>query len=92
MSNLIRVKNTCKGCPYLQTPAIDLHEIEQYYTCKLTYANTYDLSHFQEVCPLKTIKQVLIDFVCFSATEKENVELDFKKEKEIITKFIEEKL
>ena len=90
--NLIKIRNTCKGCPYLQTPAIDLHKVDQYYTCRLTFANTYDLEHFQEICPLKNIRQVLRDFVCFNATAKDNVELNFKKEKQIIKQFIEEEL
>lgn len=90
--NLIKIRNTCEGCPYLQTPAIDLHKVDQYYTCRLTFANTYDLEHFQEICPLKNIRQVLRDFVCFNATAKGNVELNFKKEKQIIEQFIEEEL
>ena len=89
---LIKTSNNCEGCPYLQTPAIDLHKVDQYYTCNLTYANTYDLDHFQEICPMKNIKQVLIDFVCFSANAKGNIELNFKKEKQIINQFLREKL
>ena len=88
----IKTDNHCSGCPYLETPAVDLHEIDQYFTCRLTYANTYDLQHFMEICPLKNIKQVLIDFVYFNATQKGNQELDFKREKQIINDFIEGEL
>ena len=90
--NFIKIRNTCEGCPYLQTPATDLHKIDQYYTCRLAYAITYDLDHFQEVCPLKNIRQILTEFICFNATAKGNVELNFKKEKMIIETFIEEEL
>ena len=90
--NWIKIRNTCKGCPYLQTPAYDLHKVDQYYTCKLTYANTYDLDHFQEICPIKNIREVLAEFVCYTANAKNNLEINFKKEKQIINQFIEEKL
>lgn len=91
--NFIKINNTCNECPYLQRPAYDLGKADQYYTCNLSYANTYDLEHFNEICPMKTIKQILIDFVCFNANEKGQVhKLNFKKEKEIIQSFIEEKI
>ncbi len=89
---LIKLGNTCEGCPYLQTPAVDLHKVDQYYTCRLTYANTYDLEHFQDICPMGNIVQVLIDFVCFRANANGNVDLNFKKEKQIIEQFIREKI
>lgn len=88
----IKTENNCNGCPYLQTPAVDLHEIEQYYTCKITYKNTYDLEHLKEICPFKTIMQVLKDFICYNAAMKGNVEINTKKEMQIIRSFIEEKL
>lgn len=85
--NWIKIRNTCDGCPYLQTPAVDLHEVDQYYTCRLTYANTYDLEHFQEICPLKTIQNVLADFICYHISN--GYDLDLKKEKKIIKSFID---
>lgn len=88
----IKLENTCEGCPYLQTPAFDLHKVDQYYTCRLTYANTYDLEHFQEICPMKIIGQVLEDFVCFRANASGSIDLNFRKEKQIIKQFIEDKL
>ena len=54
--NFIKIRNTCKGCPYLQTPAVDLHKIDQYYTCRQTYANTYDLD-------LKKEKKMISSFI-----------------------------
>lgn len=86
--NWIKIRNTCKGCPYLQRPAVDLHEVEQYYTCRLTFANTYDLEHFQEICPMKTLRNVLADFICYHISN--GYDLDLKKEKKIIKSFIED--
>ena len=88
--NFIKIRNTCKDCPYLQTPAIDLHKIDQYYSCRLVYANSYNIDHLQEVCPLKNILNILIDYVCFRAEIVGGIE--FSKEKKIINDFIEEKL
>lgn len=90
--NFIRIRNTCKGCPYLQSPAVDLSDIEQYYSCQLSYAHTYDLEHFKEICPIKTISEVLGKFVCYNAAAKGNEEINFKKELRIIRSFIEEEL
>lgn len=90
--NWIKIRNTCKGCPFLQTPAVDLHEVDQYYTCRLAFENTYDLEHFQDICPMRNIKEILAEFVCFNAEAKGNLELNYKMEKQIINSFIEEKL
>ena len=90
--NFIKIRNTCKDCPYLETPAIDLGEADQYYTCRLCYANTYDLEHFQDICPIKNIREILVKFVCFNAEAKNNMEINFKMEQLIINSFIEEKL
>lgn len=90
--NWIKIRQTCEGCPFLQTPAIDLHKVDQYYTCRLTYANTYDLEHFQDICPMKNIREILVEFVCFNAEAKGNLELNYKMEKQIINQFIEDKL
>ena len=90
--NFIKIRNTCKDCPYLESPAIDLGEADQYYTCRLTYANTYDLEHFQDICPMKNIRKILAEFVCFNAEAKNNLEINYKMEKQIINQFIEEKL
>ena len=90
--NFIKINNTCNECPYLKRPAYDLGEADQYYTCNLSYANTYNLEHFNEICPMKTIKQILIDFVCFSLIAKGEKEFNFTTEKKIIQSFIEEKL
>lgn len=91
MTNFLRIKNTCEDCPYLNVPAVDLSDADQYYTCRLTYANTYNLEHFQEICPLKTIQQVLMDFVCYKATNTNEL-LNFKKEKQLIKDFMREHL
>ena len=90
--NLIRIRNTCKDCPYLQTPAVDLHKVDQYFTCRLSYANTYDLEHFKDICPIQTISEVLGKFVCYNAAAKSNEEINYKKELRIIRSFIEEEL
>ena len=92
MINFIKISNTCKDCPYLKSPASDLGEQDQYHSCSLTYANTYDLDHFKEICPLKNIRAVLKDFVLYNAIAKGNAGLDYKKENQIINNFIEEKL
>ena len=90
--NFIKIKNTCEGCPYLNTPAIDLSDADKYFTCRLTYANTYDLEHFQDICPIKNLHQVLTNFVIYQSIEKGNDEIDFKEENKIIWGFMEERL
>ena len=90
--NLIRIRNTCKDCPYLQKPAVDLHKVDQYFTCNLSYAHTYDLEHFKDICPMQTISEVLSKFVCYNAAAKGNEEINYKKELRIIRSFIEEEL
>lgn len=92
MINFIKIRNTCKDCPYLQSPAVDLQKGDQYFTCQLNYAHTYDLEHFTEICPLKTITEILSKFVCYNAAAKDNEEINFKKELRIIRSFIEEEL
>lgn len=87
MSNFIKIKHTCEDCPYLQRPAVDLGKGDQYFTCNLTYANTYDLEHFQEICPLKTLRNVLVDFICYHISN--GYDLDLKKEKKIVASFME---
>ena len=90
--NFIKIENNCDGCPYLERPAFDLGEADQYYRCRLSYANTYNLDHFNEICPQKTILQVLKDFICYRAAMIGNVEINSKKEMQIIRDFIEAEL
>lgn len=92
MKVFIKKENDCSGCPYLNTPACDLDDIDQYYTCRLTYANTYILEHFQDVCPMKTIQTVLTDFMCFLLENGYLMEDDMSNKKELIENFIKKNL
>lgn len=92
MLNFIKIRNDCTNCPYLKVPAVDLGKQDRYYSCTLTYATTYDLENFIDICPLKTIYEVLQDFICYNVNAKNNAEMNFKKENAIILSYIEERL
>ena len=82
------------GCPYYRSPPLDFPIQQRYHYCQLQYKESLDLEKLDKSCPLRTIEEVLEDFMKY--IKKYNLPFEdivnFQLDKQIVLKFIMEEL